>query len=345
MRLIQYTPKLFEDSLKGRKPVPQSIVPLDRGGRRYWKLLADDDLTAHAVWRCGWEINSRKKLEQTDLGLYQVLRRRGLLDDVGLPDSNDGHRNWAEMGKEELIAHAKGFIAGKGISRRGMLEKVDCGLHAALRMRNLWNEVGLPDLRGEIRDWEKIGRDGLAAYAKEFIAKNGITKRRRLAEADPGLYSALRKRKLLDEVGLPDSNDGHRNWAEMGKEELIAHAKGFIVERGIQGRKELAKADKGLYQALGKRKLLDEVGLADSRGERRDWAGMGKEELVAHAKEFIAENGIGGRGELEKADAGLYNALRKRKLLDEVFSDAESSKHADAVNGVLGALDSFGDDE
>jgi hypothetical protein len=76
---------------------------------------------------------------------------------------------------------------------------------------------------------------------------------------------------------------------------------------------------------------------------RRNWAAMGKERLLAYAKEFIAERGISGRKELEKADRGLYEALSKRKLLDAVFSEAESSRHADAVNGVIGALESFGD--
>jgi len=49
---------------------------------------------------------------------------------------------------------------------------------------------------------------------------------------------------------------------------------------------------------------------------RRNWAAMGKERLLAYAKEFIAEKGLRGRKELEKADAGRYQALRTRKLLE-----------------------------
>jgi hypothetical protein len=131
----------------------------------------------------------------------------------------------------------------------------------------------------------------------------------------------------------------------MGKEELVGYSKKFIAEKGISGRHELEKADSGLYYTLMRRKLLDEVGLGSSNANNRDWTVMGKEGLVGYAKEFIAKKGIVGRRELEKADARLYNALRRRKLLDAVFSERESSGHADAVQGVLDALESFGDEE
>jgi hypothetical protein len=111
-------------------------------------------------------------------------------------------------------------------------------------------------------------------------------------------------------------NKGKRSWKPMNDLELIRSARAFIAERGIGGRKELAKADAGLYQALWRRRLLDSVGLEE---KQRDWASMGDEELVALAKTFIAEKEIDGRKELAKADAGLYQVLRRRKLLDSVF--------------------------
>jgi hypothetical protein len=251
-------------------------------------------------------------------------------------------REWSRMGKETLVAHAKEFIAEKGISGRKELKKADKGLYDVLRKMELLDDVGLEEKN---RDWAGMGMGKLVAHAKEFIAEKRINGRWELQKADPGLYEALRGRKLLDEVGLEYLRREMRDWAVMGKEELVAHAKKFIGEKEISGRAELAKADLGLYQALLKRKLLDEVGLEYLRREMRDWAVMGKEELVAFAKGFISEREVRWREELKKADLGLYQALRRRKLLDEVFSDAESSKHADAVNGVIGALESFGDDE
>ncbi|MFH0885326.1 MAG: hypothetical protein V1861_06470 [Candidatus Micrarchaeota archaeon] len=402
MRLIQYTPKRFEDSLKGRKPVLQSIVPLNRFNNRDWGSLSDDELSAHGVWKLSSErIGGRSELELADSGLYRALRRRKLLDEVGLIDSNARHRNWVGWGKDKLIAHARQFIAEMGIGGRMELAREDLGLYQALRRRKLLDKVGIPNTQKDFRDWSGTGKDTIIAHAKAFIAEKeitmrielkrvdyglykvlkrrelldevglidsnagrrdwvgmdkleladyakkkiverGITGRRELQKADLGLYRALGSRKLMDEVGLRNSNEKNRDWAGIGKDKLIAHAKAFIAGRGIQGREELKKADLGLYRALGSRKLLDEVGL----GERyRDWAGMGDAELVEYAREFIAENVVAGRSELEKADSGLYQVLRRRELLGEVFSQIESSGHMESVNGVLGALESFGDEK
>jgi hypothetical protein len=246
----------------------------------------------------------------------------------------------AVMSNEELVGYAEMLIASLSIEGRSELAKADAGLYEALRKRRLLDELGLEDLRGEVRDWASIGKEELVGYAKEFIAERGISGRGELEKADAGLYQALWKRKLLDELGLEDLRGEVRDWASIGKEELVGYAKEFIAERGISGRGELEKAGAGLYKAMWKRRLLDKLGLGH---KLRDWTGMGKEELVGYTKKFIAERRISGREELKKADKGIYQALWKRKLLDAVFSDAESSRHADAVDGVIGALESFGD--
>ncbi len=268
-----------------------------------------------------------------------VKTRTPILESIIPLDARD-LRAWRMLNDKFLIAHARWKVADEKCGGRKELQKADSGLHDALRRRKLLGEVGLQD---RYRDWVGMGKEELVAHAKEFIAENGISGRKELAKADEGLYQALRRRKLLDGLGLPDTNVNNRLWAGMGKEELVDYSKTFIAERGISGRKGLKKAGSGLYQALRKRKLLDEVGLEDLRGERRDWTGLGKKELVGYSKKFIAERGINRRKELKKADAGLYQALWKRKLLDAVFRHAEAAKHLGAVEGVLDALESFGD--
>ncbi len=211
-----------------------------------------------------------------------------------------------------------------------------------LRTRTPIRESIVPLLRNGDRDWKAFGNEALFAHTKWMLGDGGIVGRRELANADSGLYQVLSRRKLLGSIGFEEKQ---RDWASMSREELVALAKEFIAQKGLGGRGELEKADAGLYKALGKRKLLDEVGLEDLRGERRGWASMSREELVACAREFVASDGITGRKGLQKADTRLYEALRKRKLLGTVFSDLESSQRAEAVDGVLDALDSFGDDE
>lgn len=152
----------------------------------------------------------------------------------------------------------------------------------------------------------------------------------------------LRTRTPIRESIVPLLRNGDRDWKAFGNEALFAHTKWMLGDGGIVGRRELANADSGLYQVLSRRKLLGSIGFEE---KQRDWASMSREELVACAREFVASDGITGRKGLQKADTRLYEALRKRKLLGTVFSDLESSQRAEAVDGVLDALDSFGDDE
>jgi hypothetical protein len=251
------------------------------------------------------------------------------------------HGFYAKMRDDELVDYAKKFIAERGVAGKIELKRADSGLYQALRKRKLIDETELKDKH---RDFASMGKDELVVFAKRSIAEKGIIGRKELAEADTGVYQALRGRKLLDEVGLGNLRGEMRDWASMGKKELVAFAKKFIAKTGMARRGELRKADWGLYRALLRKKLLDEVGLGYANEKYRSWATVKNEELIAFAKEFIGGSGIGGRKELEKANRRLYWILGKRKLMDTVFSNIDSSKHKEAVQGVLDAIESFGDD-
>jgi len=338
MRLIEQTPEQLARSL--RSLVVASILPLNKRGQRDWRGFSAEALKNYARWKIGSEgITHRVGLRAADLGLHEALGRRQLFGEVGF---GGGNRNWAKKGKDELVALAKGFVEERGIAGRWELKKADPKLYDALSTRKLMDEVGLEK---KFRDLARKDRDGLVMFANEFIAENGITGRGKLKVAYSGLYKALKNKKLLDDVGLLNSNEKDRDWVGMDNDELIARAKTFIAEKGISGRSELKRADAGLNNALRKRKLLDGVGLPNLRGETRNWARMRKDGLVVHAKRFIAERRIEKRGELKEADSGLYRALWKRKLLDTVFSDVESSNHKEAVARVLDALESFGEEK
>ena len=68
-------------------------------------------------------------------------------------------------------------------------------------------------------------------------------------------------------------------FSKMGDEEFAARAKAFMEEKGIIGRRELAKADYGLYQALLRRKLLDSV-FSEIESDKRGEAVLGIIEAV-----------------------------------------------------------------
>ena len=129
-----------------------------------------------------------------------------------------------------------------------------------------------------------------------------------------------------------------RKWGS--DEEVLAHARRFIEEKGMRSGYGLQKADPGLYAVLSRRGLLEQVA---EKKEQRKWGT--NNEVLAYARKFVEERGIRSRKELEKADEGLYTVLRKRRLLDRAFADIESAQHRDAVEGVLGAMETFGDAE
>jgi len=50
---------------------------------------------------------------------------------------------------------------------------------------------------------------------------------------------------------------------------------------------------------------------------------MTTDELVNDFRNYIRERGINGRGELSTVDRARYDALRRRRLMDRVFSDVK----------------------
>ncbi|MBU0533067.1 hypothetical protein KKB44_06260 [Candidatus Micrarchaeota archaeon] len=115
---------------------------------------------------------------------------------------------------------------------------------------------------------------------------------------------------------VPLDSRNRRSWSVMRDHELLRFARKFMEEEGIRGRKELEKSDSVLYQTLKKRRLLDEIIF---ERKQRNWESMSDEELVRYVRKFMEEEGITGKGELKKADNGVYIVLRKRGLLDKLW--------------------------
>jgi len=106
-----------------------------------------------------------------------------------------------------------------------------------------------------------------------------------------------------------------RHWNHLDDEGLVKHCQRFIEENGIKNPYGLKTIDSGLYQALRKRELLDSIGF-EKRRETREWGA--DENVLETARKTVEENGISNRSGLAKADPGLYDVLRHRKLLDFV---------------------------
>ena len=190
-----------------------------------------------------------------DPGLYSALRSRKLFSEVGLENTL---RQWTTMSDEKLVELADNFVEERAIRTSTKLHEEDPGLYEALRRRGLLYKIEFEDKRRQ-RKWARMSYEELVSFAKNFIKQKQITNRTGLAEADRGLYSALRDRKLLDMVGLENRNKAHRDWAAMNDKELTDYAMDVVAKRGIGNRGALVKEDGKLYSILWKRQLLDAV--------------------------------------------------------------------------------------
>jgi hypothetical protein len=259
-----------------------------------------------------------------------------------LPTKGNGDRHWQAFSNTHLVAFAQKFVDENGISSRKGLQKADNGLYQALWRRGLIDRViteSAHSSRKESRDWASLSDEQLISHAQNVVEENGIRNRKGLAKADSGLYDALRKRGLLGRA-IPEKRET-RDWASLDDGQLVSHAQKFIEENEIKKRKELAKADSGLYDALRKRGLIGELIPGNANEKNRDWTSFSDEQLVSHAQKFIEEKGIKNRSGLVKADGGLYRALRNRGLLDPVFAPIEQKNKDELLGQLAEAVDAY----
>ncbi len=241
-------------------------------------------------------ITTMNQLENKDLGLYYILRKRKLLDTL-LPSQ---YRDWNSYDPVKYFdQHYKGKIAS-----RSELQKKDRGLCNALRRRKLLDKV-LPSSHQNHRDWNCT--DPIKYFEQHYKGK--ITSRNQLGKKDPVLYDVLRKRKLLDKV-LADKHENYRDWNSTDPLKYFEkHYNGKITSR-----KQLKKKDQVLYDVLKERRLLDQI-LPSKNQDHRDWK---TSDPVKYFHEHYKDK-IGSKEQLKLADQSLYNVLRKSGKLDVIF--------------------------
>lgn len=213
--------------------------------------MSDADLVSHAQkFIHEKRIKSRGALQNLDSGLYTILIKRKLLDEIKFEQVT---RKWSSFSDADIVSHVKKFVVKNNIKTKSGLEAADNGMYVILRKRKLLDQFKFDEQR---RDWSSFSDSNLILYAQKFVDDNQITNQSSLKDMDSGLCAILRTRNLLHQVKFEQKR---RSWSSFSNEELIAHAKKFIEERGIESRYGLVKADLGLYHVLRDRELLDAV--------------------------------------------------------------------------------------
>lgn len=138
----------------------------------------------------------------------------------------------------------------------------------------------------------------------------------------------------LTESVIPFDSRGRRDWRAMNDEEVVRHTHAFLKENGMCRRKDIEKADSGLYDALTRRGLLASVGFDD---KCRRWADKSDDAIVDFARKLVDEKKLRSKSELKKEDNGLYIALLRRKLICKVgFKEGRRSWTSMNDQGMIG---------
>jgi len=273
------------EELRKKKEEPlaeglQVTVPTDSCGRRLWSKMSDEQIVEFARKAIEEKrISRRNELKNTNSGLYEILRKKGLLDDVGFGEKV---RSWKDMSDDEIVEFVRKLMDKKKISGRYELQKVNSRVYSVLQRRGLLDDVGFVT---KLRSWDGIGDEEIVAHAKKVMIEKRIFGRSDLSDADRGLHAILRERGLLDEVGFEDKRKKERSWKSMSDDEIVEFAKAVIKKNKITNKNELRKVDRGLSSVLRRRRLLDHA-FAQIEQQKTDQA----RDAVIDALEAFAAN-------------------------------------------------------
>jgi hypothetical protein len=160
-----------------------------------WRDLNDDELVAFAqksIEKKG--ISGRKEMYRKDGRLYDVLRRRGLLEQVRFKIRR---MSWKSMNDGEIIAYSKEYLDANPGTGRGDLFRSNPSHYEALRRRNLLGEVGFDEKR---ICWREMSDKEILSLARKLVSERSIRRKVELKKADHRLYDTLCRRNLITTV-------------------------------------------------------------------------------------------------------------------------------------------------
>lgn len=198
-----------------------------------------------------------------DCWLYGVLRRKKLLQHFKADKKTD--EQMAKMSSMRLINYAKKLIGENGIvTIKGMYEAFPA-LYNHMKKKELIKELGLAKGTGVYARTDfypsKTDRE-LIEHAKGVIHSEGIQTRSDFRKKHGKLHGTLAMRKLLGSVGLKNKRKWNpEKYSLEVIEKLLSTAKKTIETEKIESLEEIRAKNLNLYNALGRKNLLDRIGL------------------------------------------------------------------------------------
>jgi hypothetical protein len=236
---------------------------------REWSSICNEELIARAQFF----IDERKiinpsTLQIVDSGLHRILLKRKdgsgkpLIESIKFSKKQRRKRDWSSKSDNRLISLAQKFVDKNDLKNRAALAAADIGLYCILfSRRDRLNKQLIERIRFKkaVRRWRLMTDDQLCSFARAFIFKTSIRNKYGLYKTDSGIYTVLKKRRLLGRIKFEEKRRRAIAWKNMENEEIIELAKTFIIENGIRRRSDLLKEYKALYEVLRKRHLIHAV--------------------------------------------------------------------------------------
>ena len=295
-----------EKSIK--KPAPRQDIRQERPARMSWSRMKDAEVVEFAIQRISEKgILGRNEFQKACRKHYEVLRTRGLLEEIGLDESRKG--TWRLMSDKEVLALARKQVGEGRITRKIDFKKHHPKIYKAVCQRRL---MGHLSFQPQSMDWSAFSNSELVEHANKFLREKGITGKKEMQDCGGwGIYTALYKRGLLGEVSFEKKTT---SWASMGNTELVAFALEQNELHGITGRSEFKRKLGKAYDALQKRGLLE---LIPFEQKQVKWSSIPNREVLRIAAETVLQHSITNRGQFQEVHSHLYKVLYKRNLLEK----------------------------
>ena len=214
---------------------------------------------------------------------------------------------WRHLSDKEILNYAEEYIKKNKIESRKNLERRFSGLYQILAKRKL--SYGL-SIKRKHRNWQSMKNNEVIKYTKKVIEENELKSRNDVKHFDFGLYRILNKRKIIGFIP-PKLTE----WHIMSNEELVKRALSLVKKKSLKRRIDIENESPVLYSYLRKRNLMDRV----LPLYFTDYSKFSDKKLISEAKEYIKENKITQRHQLNRLSIGLYKHLKKRGFLDELL--------------------------
>jgi|GEM_PF-6434728 len=274
-----------------------------------WGKLSNEELVIYA--KENFSNLTREQLKKSCKGLANALYERNLMDKVA---TTKGQR-WKKMSDEEMVNHFRENYPE--VKSRSELRQLNKKLYEKLLERGLLKDLLGDPVHRSPRDLNGMTNDELIDLTKQY----GEVSRTGLQFEDPMLYRVILGRGLIEEVTVKKSKPRgeYGDWKSMTDDELISYTINSFPN--LKNRQQLRKFDLGLANTINRRELWEKLGF--KKVEKVYWHKMSDDELLEHFKNEY--EGLS-RRELEVTDRRVYQALRKRNLIEKAIPETKNKQ-------------------